>query len=424
MRVLHAYNESRFGGGANNAPKATISVSREHGLEVEVFTRSSKDLPRNLGGRIQAGVSAIYPPESVRQFDTVLGAFKPDLVHIHEVFPLVSPWILPSCTRRRIPVVMTTVDYRLTCPVGTHLRDGQICDRCTGGREHWAVFKNCRHNLMESVTVALYNTIARRSRLFSDHVNRFIAPSEFTRRWMIEKAGIPPARITTVSPVVEIPDHGVDPGAGRYVGCASRISPEKGIGTLVEAARLCGLPFSLSRHESSLVKAAVPSDIPVVVTRSKDELAAFYRGARMLVFPSIWFETFGLVGAEAMSHGVPVIASRIGALADLIEDGVDGLLFEPGDPHDLARRVARLWADPDLCRRLGQAARAKAASHWSPRSHFERLKSVYDALCGSARGAPVADLGAEGGAMPEHRESPRPLCVVRGRSAPSRDAAV
>ena len=423
MRVLHAYNESRFGGGANNAPKATIAVSREHGLEVEVFTRSSKDLPRNLRGRLQAGTSAIYPPESVRQFDALLASFKPDVVHIHEVFPLVSPWILPSCTRRGIPVVMTTVDYRLTCPVGTHLRDGLICDRCTGGREHWAVLKNCRNNLVESVTVALYNTIARRSRLFSDHVNRFIAPSEFTRRWMIEKAGIPPARITAVSPMVEIPGLAVDPGAGRYVACASRLSPEKGIDTLIEAARLCGLPFCLSRNESSLVKAAVPSDIPVVVTRSREELDAFYRGARMLVFPSVWFETFGLVGAEAMSHGVPVIASRIGALSDLIDDGINGLLFEPGNPRDLALKVARLWGDPDLCRQLGQAARAKSVSHWGPRSHFEALKSVYDALCGGARGAVVADVGPKGGPAPDHRESLRPTCIAQGRTAASRDAA-
>jgi glycosyltransferase involved in cell wall biosynthesis len=241
---------------------------------------------------------------------------------------------------------------------------------------------------------------------------------------MIEKAGIPPARITAVSPVVEIPEHGVDPAAGRYVGCASRISPEKGIETLLEAARLSGLPFCLSRHESSLVKVAVPADIPVLVTHTREELDAFYRGARMLVFPSIWFETFGLVGAEAMSHGVPVIASRIGALADLIDDGVDGLLFEPGDPRDLALKVARLWGDPDLCRRLGQAARAKAAALWSPRSHFERLKSVYDALCGSAVGAAANDLGIDGGGMPEHRDSPRPMGVARGRSAASRDAAV
>jgi glycosyltransferase involved in cell wall biosynthesis len=360
-----------------------MAIAREHGMEVELFKRSSRDLPGGLRGRIEAGLGAVRPPESVKEFDALLAAFRPDVVHVHEVFPLVSPWILPRCTRRGIPVVMTTVDYRMTCPVGTHLRDGRICDQCTGGREYQAVLHNCRGNLVESATVAVYNAMARRLRLFTDHVTRFVAPSEFTRHWMIEKAGIAPERITAISPVVRIPELGVpDPSAGAYVGCASRISPEKGMDTLAEAARLTGLPFSLSRNEASAVKAQLPPGFPIVVTHNREELDAYYRGARLLVFPSRYFETFGLVGAEAMSHGIPVIAARVGALPELIDDGVNGLLFEPGDAVELARKVSRLWDDPELCRRLGHAARAKAASLWSPGSHFERTKAVYEAACG------------------------------------------
>jgi glycosyltransferase involved in cell wall biosynthesis len=382
LRVLYAYNESRFAGGANNAPLATMAIAREHGLEAELFRRSSRDLPPGLRGRFEAAACAIRPPESVKAFDDMLASFRPDVVHVHEVFPLVSPWILPRCSARGIPVVMTTVDYRTTCPVGTHLRDGRICDECTGGREYRAVLHNCRESIAESLVVATYNTVVRRQRLFHDHVTHFIAPSEFTRRWMIEKAGIPAGRITAISPVVRIPEHGVaDPAAGAYVGCASRISPEKGMDTLVEAARLAGLPFSVSRNEASAVKVDLPADFPVVVTRDRQELDAYYRGARMLVFPSRYFETFGLVGAEAMSHGVPVIAARVGALPELIDDGVNGLLFEPGDARELARKVRRLWDDPELCRRLGHAARAKAPM-WGAFSHFERTKSVYDAVCG------------------------------------------
>jgi len=272
--------------------------------------------------------------------------------------------------------------------VVTHLCDGEICARCVGGREYWAVLKNCRRNLPESLTMALYSTLARKLRLFSAHVGHFIAPSEFTRRWLIEHASIEPARITAISPVVDIPESPADPGAGGYVAYAGRFAREKGIDTLVEAARLCGLPFRLCRNEQSLVTVQVPSEVGVVVTRGRAELDAFYRGARMLVLPSIWFETFGLVGAEAMSHGIPVVASRIGAISGLVRDGVDGLLFEPRDPRDLADKVARLWADPDLCRRLGRAAREKAASLWSPQRHFERLLAVYEDLCGRRAAGP------------------------------------
>jgi glycosyltransferase involved in cell wall biosynthesis len=317
----------------------------------------------------------------VQQFAARLDGFRPDIVHIHEVFPLVSPWILPQCTRRSIPVVMTCVDYRLTCPVVTHIQGGSICTQCTGGREHRAFLNNCRGNIPESFIVAVYNFLARRLRLFSDHVSCFIAPSEFTRGWLIDHADLEPSRIRTISPVVEIPGTAADPATGEYVAFAGRFSPEKGIDTLLQAARLCSLPVRLCRSAHSLVRAAVHSDISgleVVVTRNRAELDAFYRRARMLVLPSVWFETFGLVGAEAMSHGIPVIASRIGALGDLIEDGVDGLVFTPGNAGELAEKIRLLWNDPELCRRLGRAARTKAAALWSPECHMLKLERVYE----------------------------------------------
>ena len=300
----------------------------------------------------------------------------------HDVFPLISPAILPLCTERGIPVVMSCDDYRPTCPVVTHFRDGHTCTLCLGGREYWAILKNCRKNYAESFTVALYNTLARRVYAFQKHVRLFIAPSEFTRRWHIEHAGLDPDRIITISPVVEIPESAADPAAGSYVAFAGRFAPEKGMDTLAAAARLSGLPFRLSRNERYVRSVQIPPEMHVVVTRNRDELNAFYRGARMLVFPSMWFETFGLVGAEAMSHGIPVVVARIGALSELVEDGVSGLLFEPGDPRDLAEKVTRLWDDPQLSRRLGQAARQRATNLWRPQRHFERLLSAYEEVVG------------------------------------------
>ena len=380
MRVLHAYNQHRGGGGANNATQATIDVSRHNGLDVKVFTRSSAELSRGLLGRLRAGAGAIYSPGSVRQFDALLDSFKPDVVHIHEIFPLVSPGILPRCARRGVPVVMTCVDYRLTCPVVTHLCDGQVCTRCVGGHEYWAVLRNCRGNLPESLAMALYSILARKLRLFSDYVDHFVAPSEFTRNWLIEHADIGADRVTTISPIVDAPENGTDPGVGGYVAFAGRFAREKGLDTLFEASRLCGLPFQVCRNENSLVTVQIPPEVGVVVTRGREDLDAFYCGARMLVVPSVWFETFGLVGGEAMSRGIPVVASRIGAISCLVEEGVDGLLFEPRDPRDLAEKVTRLWKDPDLCRQLGQAGRRKAATLWNADRHFELHMAVYQGL--------------------------------------------
>lgn len=383
MRVIHAYNQHRGGGGSDNSTRTTIEVQRQCGMEIEVFTRSSEDLPPNLWGRVQAAASAIYAPGSVRDFAALLDSFRPDVLHVHEVFPLVSPWILPLCTQRRIPTVMTCVDYRMTCPIVTHLYRDEICTQCTEGREYWAVLKNCRQSLPESFTVALYNVLVRKLRLFSDHVARFVAPSEFARQWFIQHAQIDAAKITTVPPVVAIPDSPSDPAAGEYVAFAGRFTREKGIEVLLEAEGLGKLPHRYARAENSLINVHLSSHANVLVTHSPEDLSAFFRRARMLVVPSIWYEAFGLTAAEAMAHGVPIVASRIGSLTGLVQDGVDGLLFEPRNPRDLAEKVASLWRDPERCRSLGRAARQKAISNWTARHHFERLKAVYEQVLAS-----------------------------------------
>lgn len=358
-----------------------MEVSRDNGLDVTAFTRSSDDLPANILGRLQAGIGAISPSTGLAELESRLDEFQPDLIHLWDHFPLISPWIAPLSERRRIPIILHCVHYRLTCPIATHYTRGEVCTRCTRGREQWAVLRNCRGNLAESVTVALHNAVTRIFEPFSQHITRFIAPCEFTRQWLIREGGLDATRVQTVMPFVDLPLNAVDPAQGEYVAYAGRFVKEKGIHTLLEAAQLSGLPVRLSRDKAYPVEIPLPSSAREVITSSHIELKEFYRGARMLVVPSEWFETFGLVGAEAMSHGIPVIASNIGALSDLVDHERNGLLFEPGNGRQLADAMTRLWTDNDLCRRLGTAARQKVKSMWTVDHYVERLLQVYqDAL--------------------------------------------
>ncbi len=378
MKILHVYNRHRGGGGADDACATTIRILASRGLEVGVFARSSRDLAPGLRGEVRAFFGGIYARAAVREFARQLAEFKPDVVHVHELYPLISPWVLPRCTRAGVPAVMTCYDYRLTCPIATHFRRGALCHRCIGGREHWAVLKNCRNSLPESVAFALRSGVARKSQLFTRHVARFIALSEFSRSWLVEKAGVPEERTSLVPCGLPIPERGVeDPSRGGYVGYAGRFAPEKGVEVLLEAARRAGLPLKLA-GDAPTHTAVRPGDrISFVMTKSAGELAAFYRDARMIAVPSIWYETFGIVPVEAMSHGVPVVASRIGALRETVEDSVTGLLFEPGSAGDLAEKLARLWNDSALCRSLGAAARERARERFSEDAHFNRLVAVY-----------------------------------------------
>jgi len=385
MRILYTYNFHRGGNGSLNATAATIGLVRASGHEVREFTRDSKALLKNIWGRLTAGTHAFYAPEAVRAFTETLDEFRPDVVHAWDVFPLISPWVFRECARRKIAVVMTADDYFLTCPVRNHFRDGAVCTKCLGGHEYWATLHNCRGNLAESVTLSAYSAMLRVLRLQRDYVTRLVVSSEFTRDWMASHSGFDRSRIDLVTHFVEIPDEPADPGLGSYVAFGGRFVPEKGIDTFLEASEICGLPFRLSRNEAFFTNVDLPPNADVVVTSGREDLQDFYRGARIMVSPSIWFETFGLVGAEAMSLGIPLIGSDLGAIRNLIDDGVDGFIFETGNARDLADKVRTIWDDVELCRRMGRAARAKALRLWTSDRHLEGLIETY--------GRAIADLG-------------------------------
>jgi hypothetical protein len=176
MKVLYVFNRHRGIGGSNNATEATIGLSRRFGLDVEVFARSSDEIRSGLWGRLIDGAGFYYRHGAIREFRVLLEAFKPDVVHAYELFPMISPWILPLCTKRRIPVVMTCYDYRLTCPITSHFRAGAVCTKCIDGREYWPVLLNCHQKITDSAALALYRPMIRKFRLFHNHVTHFVAP--------------------------------------------------------------------------------------------------------------------------------------------------------------------------------------------------------------------------------------------------------
>jgi glycosyltransferase involved in cell wall biosynthesis len=377
MRILHAYNQHRSGGGATAVTQTTIDLLKQRGHDVEVFTRRSIDLPKSIKGHLLAAASA-FTGGGVPEFDALLEKFRPEVVHAHELFPLITPWILPACRKRGVPVVVSWNDYHMTCPARNHFKNGEVCTRCVGGHEYWSVLRNCRDSVPESVTMALYCTMFRKFGLYTRNVDHYSVLSPFTRTWLIEQAGIAPDRVTSNPPVVPIPDCPADPPQGRYVAFGGRFVPEKGIDTLIEASRISGIPVQLSRNAEHFVTIDLPPGVETVVTRGREDLESFYRGARIVAMPSRWFETFGVVAAEGMALGIPVVVAKLGAMTDLIEHGISGLFFEPGNARDLAKALSTLWSDPGLCAAIGRAGRQRAIDLWSASRHYDTAIEIYE----------------------------------------------
>jgi glycosyltransferase involved in cell wall biosynthesis len=232
---------------------------------------------------------------------------------------------------------------------------------------------------VESLGYAVRSATARRLRLFTSNVSWVIALSAFARDRLVG-VGFDPSRMTVLPNFVDVPGTPADPACGEFVMFSGRMSPEKGVSTLLAAhgkqpdipLMLAGGGPELEKHKSE----ALPS-VRFSGQVSKADLAALYRRARLLVVPSQCFEGCPLVVLEAMSHGVPVLASRIGGLPELLEDGVSGALFEVGNFDELAGKMNALWSDPMLCRKMGLAARHRAITAHDKNLYWERLRGAY-----------------------------------------------
>jgi len=378
--VLVVHNEYGNFSGEEAVVQNLVRLLEDHGHSVSLFLRRSADISRMRFGKARAFFGGIYSWSSRRSFREVLRQARPDVVHVHNLFPLISPSALAECRRAGVPVVMTVHNYRLICPNGLHMTGGQVCDRCLGGREYWCVLRNCEGSLPKSLGYALRNWVARKRRAFLDNVAMYAALTEFQRRRLIAE-GFPAEMIAVIPNMVRGDHHAAGAVAGDYVAYVGRISPEKGIAHLLSAARrLPDIAFEAAGGYDRMphLPGEAPANFEFLGFLEGTRLDEFYCNCRALVLPSICYETFGLPMVEAALHGKPVICSRIGGLPEIVDDGVTGLLFEPGNTADLAEKIRYLWDRPDLCRKMGQAGRQKALREYSPEKYYERLMAVYE----------------------------------------------
>ncbi len=382
MKVYQIYNEQRSRlGGEPAVVDLTMRMLAQNGHKSRLIMKSSRSLENSFLKRFNAFWGGVYNVRTYFEIRDLLKNDRPDVVHVHSVYPMFSPSILTACRQLNVPVVMTVHSHNLTCPTWFHLYKGRICDDCVGGHEYRCITKNCRNNIFESVAYALRSSVARAFKLFHNNVNVLIVLTPFGKERLLQ-AGYHDDQIAIIpNPTsVAVEETSEDRCAGEYVAFSGRISPEKGVDILLAtASRLPEVLFKVAGDGPALpaLKAKAPANVEFLGRLGFDDLITFYRMSRALVTPSVWFEPFGMVVVDAMALGVPVIASRIGGLPYLVDDGITGALFEPGSPEDLARQIRRLWEDPQLCEQMGKAGRQKVTQQYSQNAYYYNLMAVY-----------------------------------------------
>lgn len=391
MKILQAHVRHVSPGGSEVLFDNLVDALRARGHHVVTVERDNGTI-RGLAGGVRAALDGLYSPKAGREMRDLIERERPDVAHFHNLYPQLSPAVVRACNEAGVPVVMSLHDYKLVCPTAQYFRDGAPCHRCAGGREYHCVLSNCRGSLLESTAYAARTALARRAGWLTRGVDRFVACSDFVRRRHVAE-GFPAERIVVVPNLSDMPDRLPPRPPGRYAAFVGRISPEKGVRTLVDAARIAGIPVRVAGAgaPAEMLAAATP-DVEFVGPLGRAEVPAFLAGARFLVVPSLFEEPFGIVAAEAMGQGVPVVAARSGGLPEVVEEGETGLLFEPGDAAALAERMTRLWNDPALAYELGRNGRAKALREYEKGVYCTRLEQVYESIL-SARPIPTTAAG-------------------------------
>jgi glycosyltransferase involved in cell wall biosynthesis len=355
----------------------TIDILERTGHSVTVYERDNAEIT-GVVSAIQAAFSGVYSISAKQQVGHVLDAVRPEIVHAHNLFPLLSPSILAACRERGIPVVMRLADFSMICPAAHHFHNGRVCERCAGGHEYHCVLHSCRGNALRSSAYAARTASVRMQGFLRHLVNRFIAPSHFVRT-KYAAAGLPAGKIEVAPNPVPLPAVPARPAAGAYVAYVGRLSREKGFDVLLRAAAICQLPVKIAGEPSpGFVLPELPANVQLLGRLTSGELASFYRSARLVAVPSLGLESFGLACAEAMAHGVPVIASRIGALPEVIGSDGAGVLIPPGDAQALAQTATKLWSDPEALMRIGLAAYKTAANRFNAFTYYANLMRIYE----------------------------------------------
>lgn len=386
MRVLLAHNAYQQRGGEDFAVEREIELLRERRHQISTVFVSNDDISNMSRARLAA--DTLWSSSSKRFLKERLQSERPDVVHFHNILPLISPAAYYAAHSEGVPVVQTLHNYRLLCPNALFFRDGGACEDCLGKPVPWpGVVHACyRESRAASGVVAGMLTVHRFLKTWTEKVDVYIALTEFARRKFIE-GGIPAEKVA-VKPNFVNPDPGPGEGKGGYALYVGRLSEEKGVGTMLRAWELLGdrIPLkvvgdgSLAERVSGAVER--PSGVEWMGQIPGEQVTELMKDAAFLVLPSTWYEVFPLVIVEAFATGLPVIASDIGNMSSLIDHGHTGLHFRPGDGEDLAVQVGWVLSHPDELSRMRREARAEFEAKYTAEHNYERLMEIYEMAAG------------------------------------------
>lgn len=385
-RVLQVHTRYRQAGGEDNVVEAEKDLLEAAGISVRqvIFDNAELHEARSLVGDLRLAASAVWSRAAHRRVRAAVAVDRPQVMHVHNTFAAASPSVYSAADG--VPVVQTLHNYRMVCPVATAFRDGHACTDCVGRFVPWpGVLHACVHgSRSQSAVAAATLTVHRALGTFQHRIGVYVALSSFQRELMIA-GGLLAERIRVIPNFLE-PDPGVGNGPRSGILYVGRLAEEKGVGVLLRAAALSPGTIRVAGQgplQSLVERSAAAGEIEYLGPLEPSSVFSELRRAIAVVLPSIWFEGFPLAVVEAFATGTPVIASRIGSLAELVEDGVTGLLAPPHDADGLAEQLRWASSHPEEMHQMGCRAREQYETRFRGPTHLAALLDTYATVAAS-----------------------------------------
>lgn len=386
MKIILVHNAYQQGGGEDSVFESEKRLLERKGHEVIPYVRSNDELQNaSLVDRIAVAPRTVWSSKTRREFAAMLDSKRPDIVHVHNTFMVISPSIYSACSQRGVPVVQTLHNFRLLCPASTNFfRDGSICEACLDHTLLPSIQHGCyRNSRGATAVVAAMLAFHRAVDTWGKSVTRFIALTDFAKEKFVT-SGFSPDRFV-VKPNFADPDPGERTGSGDYAAFVGRLHESKGVRVLLDAwKKLPGLyPLQIvgeGPDRAALEAQAREAQLSGIVFRgrlSRAETIEAVRGARFLIVPSVWYEGFPMCIVESFACGTPVVCSRLGGPSEIVEDQLTGLHFNAGDAQDLAGKVEWAWNHPAQLIKMGHLARKKYETAYTPEQNYNQLMGIY-----------------------------------------------
>jgi glycosyltransferase involved in cell wall biosynthesis len=378
MRILLVHNYYLQPGGEDQVFSAETEVLRAHGEEVRTYTLHNNRTASM--GRLSLASSTVWNRIVFRELTSLLQDYVPDIVHCHNTFPLISPAAYAAAGRLRIPVIQTLHNFRLLCLNGLFLRNGAPCEDCLGRAVAWpGVLHRCyRQSRQASTVVAAMLGIHRWCGTWQTAVDTYLAMSDFARAKFVA-GGLPADRIV-VKPNFLAHDPGTGAHQGAYALYVGRLSPEKGIASLVSVwERLAArMPLRIiGNGPLETLSLARQPGIEWLGWQPRERVLAAMKEASFLIFPTECYEGFPIVLLEAMATGLPIIASRRGALPEIVRDGESGVLVSSNDPEHWLEALRWAISHPDELALLGRRGRLAFEGRYTEEAGYRQLAEIY-----------------------------------------------